>query len=224
MARRPKPLRGSRFPRTGRTMFKRPVSMSYNSVAGGMRTGEKKTIDRTVNSFPADTTGTVNLLNGVATGTDFTERIGRKILIKSIYIQGIVQTLDTVSNNCLNRLIVVLDKQPNGAAPAINDVLVSSNSTEQLNLNNRDRFRILADKRFATAQIDTTATQAFAGSPTCHVVKIYKKCNITTQYSGTTNGIGSLATNAIHMITVGNQVPGSGGNFILSARVRFVDA
>lgn len=184
---------------------------------------EYKTIDLDSTTKVADTTGTVTLLNGVATGDDFTDRDGRRITMTSLYIQGMVTAVDNVTGASLARLIVVYDKQANGAAPAITDVLKAADSYAQINLNNRSRFQIIADKRYALGPMSDTATQAFAGSPSVMPVKIYRKLNLETQYSGTGATIASIATGSLYMLTIGNQGAGGGSNFALSARVRFVE-
>lgn len=185
---------------------------------------EKKVVDVDPATYVADTTGTVTLLNGTAAGTDFTDRIGRKIVMKSLFIRGLVNPVDAVTNHTLARMIVVYDMQTNGAAPTVTDVLKSATSVSQLNMNNRDRFRVLLDKQFQIGKIDDTATQAAQGSPTIHQIKKYKRLNLDVLYNGTTAAVASIATGSVYLITIGNQAAGAGGVFTLSSRIRFVDA
>lgn len=199
------------------------VSSSY-SVYSGTSLNEKKVIDVDPAAYAFDTTGSVTLLNGVATGTDFTDRIGRKIVIKSIYSRGIVFPVDNNVGNTLCRMLIVYDMQSNGSAPAITDVLKSASPASQLNMNNRDRFRVLVDKQWAMGVISDAATTSIAGSPTVFSHKTFKKCNLEVLFNGTTNGIGSIATGAIYRITIGNQIAGNGGTSLISSRIRFADA
>lgn len=185
---------------------------------------ERKTIDVDPASYVCDTTGSVTLLNGVATGTDFTDRIGRKITIKSLYLTGfIAPTDDTITHN-MARIIVVYDMQTNGAAPVVTDVLKSSTSTSQINLQNRDRFRILIDKRYCVAKVDNTATQTFSGAPSMHKVQIYKRLNLETLFGGTAATVGSIQTGSIYLITIGSAAANAGSSFTGSSRVRFLDS
>lgn len=200
---------------------RRNLAMS-RGLYGGVRSGELKTIDIDPAEYVADTTGTVTLLNGVATGTDFTDRIGRKIMMKSIYIQGFCYPVDTTTADTLARLIVVYDTQPNGAAPTIANVLKTANSISQTNLDNRDRFRIIYDKRFAIPTINNTATQTYSYGAN-KVVKLYRKCNLETQFNNTGATITAITTGSLYMITIGNQTANAGGKFALSTRIRFVD-
>jgi len=185
---------------------------------------EKKTIDIDPADYTANTTGTVTLLNGVATGTDFTERVGRKIFMKSLFIRGFVSSIDATTSNTIARLLVVYDKQTNAAAPTITDILKSVDASAQLNLNNRDRFSVLIDKQYALAATDTTATQAFAGSPTVHNVKLFRKLRHEEVFGGTTAAFGSITTGALWMVTLSTVAGNFGGNFHISTRIRFADA
>ena len=183
--------------RTKRAKTVGPVTMAPPRTGGffgvtARRTDEKKVIDTAPASYACDTTGSVTLLDGVATGTDYTQRIGRKILLKSLYITGYVAPpgATTVGSN-IARIILVYDSQTNGAAPIITDVLNSANAADQLNLNNRDRFKVLMDKRMALGEINTVATQSYSANPSVYNVKKFIRLNHDVQYSGTTNAIGS---------------------------------
>lgn len=172
-------------------------------------------------SYACDTTGTVTLLNGVATGTDFTNRIGRKVCWKSILIQGVLSYETSAQAASLSRVMLVYDSQPNGALPAITDVLLAATSTAPLNLNNRDRFRVIMDKRVVLGQVSNTATQSFATQSVAEVRK-YKKLNMETIFDGTTAAIADVQSGSIFMLTVGNAA--NCGILVASIRSRFNDA
>ena len=86
---------------------------------------ELKTIDNQVGLAPTQTGSSVSLLNGVATGTDYTNRIGRKIILKSILLRCSMYNDTTTSdpNGDVVRVLVVSDSQTNGAAPSVGDIL-----------------------------------------------------------------------------------------------------
>jgi len=169
------------------------------------------------------TAGTVTLLNGVATGTDFTNRIGRKVCWKSILMNGVLTPTDATSNVSLARIMLVWDSQPNGALPAITDVLNAAVPTAPMNLNNRDRFRVLLDKRFVLGPYNTTATQSVA-SNIIREHHMYKKINLETIFDGTTNAIGDIQSGSLFLLTIGNQTSPEGANWTASIRLRFTDA
>lgn len=185
---------------------------------------EKKVIDVDPGNLNVTTTGTVTLINGVATGTDFTDRVGRKIIMRSVYVRGIIFPDDFSTLNSLARIMLVYDMQANGAAPAITDILKSATSVSQLNLNNRDRFRVLMDKQWVLGAIDNTATQSVAGSPTVHALKKFTRLNHEVLFNGTGATVASIATGALYLVTVGTQAAGAAATTTISTRVRFEDA
>lgn len=178
-------------------------------------------VDTAEATYIADTTGTVTLLNGVATGTDFTNRIGRKVCWKSILIQGYISPETVAQGPTLCRVMLVYDSQPNGALPAITDVLLTSSATAPMQLNNRDRFKILWDKRIVLGLVSNVATTSVADRTVAEVRK-YKKINLDTIYDGTTNAIADVQSGSIFMLTVGATA--NGGLLAVTIRCRFVDA
>jgi len=211
--------RSSRYSRS--TALAPPRTGGYFGTS--MRSiSEAKVKDVDPASYNTDTTGTITLMNGIATGSDFTDRIGRKILMKSIYIRGVFRMEGTNALSTLSRLLLVYDMQTNGVAPAITDILKSANSQSQLNLNNRDRFKILMDKQVAIGGQDIAA--GGYGSPTTVALKKFKKCRLETIYGGTLSTVGSINTGALWLISIGDQAAGSAAEFAGSIRVRFIDA
>lgn len=194
-------------------------------------------IDSTTALTDVTTAGSFRLLNGTTLGTDFTNRIGRKIIITSIQLRHMIQLENALNTNLAAtatggqscRMIVFVDNQPNGATPSVADLLVEALPTSMLNLNNRDRFRILIDKAwyFDPFIISLTATQAVAPmSRTGIYYKKYKKCNIETIYNaGNAGTIGDINSGAIYCFWIGQYV--NGVNLNVSAnqceRLRFVD-
>jgi len=196
---------------------------------------EKKVADLGPAQLSMNTTGTFTLLAAPVPGSDFTNRIGRKTLIKSVYIRGIVTAeladqdgpVVGISGAQLGRMIIFADMQPNGAAPIVTDLLTSANSTAQLNLNNRDRFRIYCDKCFAIEAYaySTTAGASVASLSNAYNVKKFKKLNLETIYNaGTAGTIADIQSGALYMLTIGNRAAGTDDcTAALSTRVRFVD-
>lgn len=188
--------------------------------------GELKVNDIASGVYAGDTAGTVTLLNGIAQGDDFNNRTGRKITMKSIYIRGFVAPADDSSGPNLARLIVFYDSQSNGTTPTITQVLTASSSVSHLNLDNRDRFKILHDSQYVQGHIDNTATQSFAQSPGPHPIKVYiriPKAYQNTTYNNTGATAGVVATGGLWMLTIGYNVTSLDSNFIVSTRLRFLD-
>lgn len=119
---------------------------------------EVKFIDTSVNVNP-NATGTVLLLNACVEGSDYNNRIGRKIELTSVEYSlvfaggtGDLGTGATYPENIdVGMFSLVYDKQSNGAAPAWSDVYTVSGSVispfSHRNVNNLDRFVVLATDR-----------------------------------------------------------------------------
>lgn len=185
---------------------------------------EQKVVDTAQANYACDTTGSVTLLNGVANGALFTERIGRKICMTSVQIRGLIYPQDTITTDNAFRVMIVYDSQPNGALPAVTDVLLAATATSMLNLNNRDRFKVLMDKQGVCGAQDTaTATATFNRNPGVINVKKWLKLNHETVFDGATAAIGDVQTGSLFLLTIGVQAVGGGSLLTASLRVRFTD-
>jgi len=186
---------------------------------------ELKYADIAAASYVCDTTGSVTLLNGIAVGDDNTSRDGRQITMKSVQLCGRVNNVDDTANDTLARVMLVWDNANNSAAalPAITDILSASTSESFPKIDNAQRFTILYDGRFAVGAKSAAVDAAVAGSPTVHLLSVYKKINQVSQYSGTTNTIGSIQNGSLLLVTIGDQAAGAGGSATLAARIRFTD-
>lgn len=196
---------------------------------------ERKVNDIDSTTYQVNTTGSVTLLCNPQLGSDMNNRVGRKITMKSAYIRGFVATqpgLGLTSSACpaqKARFILFIDTQPNAAAPAVTDILKEAVPSSQLNLNNRDRFRVLKDKMFVfdPYTLSTTATQSYA-SMTNQIrnFKCYKKINLEVIFNATNGGtIADINSGALYMLWVGSTATGTtDANAVLTTRVRYVDA
>ena len=157
------------------------------------------------------------LLNGCIQGSDATNRIGRKIVIKSLLLRGDVRLSTTSVGGSPVRILVVYDKQANATAPAITDILDVDAYTGRMNLNNRDRFVILMD--FITDPISINGNF-------CQNVKIYKKCNLESVFnSGNAGTVGDITSGSIYLFAAqtGN-ITTANASFVFRSRIRFLDS
>lgn len=201
-----------------------PRTGGFYGVGVRRRMNEKKTIDIDSTSSNITSTAAVTLISGVATGTDFTDRIGRKIILNSLYVRAYLRPEDDGCANNTVRLAIVYDMQTNGAAPAYTDIFKQATTTAQLNLNNRDRFKILYDKLFALGAVQTTATQAFSNGHNQFSFKKYIKLRHEMIFSGTTAAVGSIQTGAMWIVWLGENAAGNGATLGWTSRIRFSDA
>lgn len=188
-----------------------------------MPQGEVKIIDTALAAYPCTATGSVTLLSGLATGTDYTGRLGRRIQMMHAEIRGWLIPDDATTNSNLARLLLVLDHQPSGALAAVTDILQASDSTSMYNINNKNRFEILWDQEYAMAATKDVVNQAFAGSPTTWSVNEVIPIRDQATYSGTGATIASVSSNAVLLVSIGTNIATDATNANLTARISYMD-
>lgn len=140
----------------------------------------------------AEVPATGGQLNLVPTGQLANTRIGRKFWIKSIQMRGTIlhHNNGTTDNAGIAYMYLVLDKQCNGAAAGVSDVMTSTQlATARVKIENTDRFRII--KRWVFEKKFNAGVQSAWGDER-HAVDWYKKCNILIDFA-VDNTDGSLA-------------------------------
>lgn len=180
------------------------------------------------------------LLNGLKLGTAAFNRIGNKIAMKSLYwsvafglsATDADPTVDLTNLNVPLRTMVVYDKQPNGATFVLGDLLSAFSGLDNAdaraidvnspnNLNNRDRFIVLSDKRYILSSAVTTN----------RLIKKYKRLNTAVSYkSGATAGdITDITSGALFFLCwfdadmAGKTDPSYGVTMRGDIRLRFQD-
>lgn len=127
-------------------------------------TQELKWFDRALagHIFGASTGVNLVRLNDVPAGLDATARVGRKIYMTRLQLNGHLQRLWSTSNDAHNediwlRFNIVYDKQPNGVTPTAAQLFSqpTSPATSFTNLDNRDRFIWLAEKNVQMSPVRT---------------------------------------------------------------------
>jgi len=179
-------------------------------------------------------------LGGPVQGAAPYQRVGQKIMNKSIHIRGIVVNSAT-STEDLGRILVVYDRQPNGAVPTYATLIASyiaagtsaSTAYDGINMNNRERFKVLCDEQFRfpactntsgvltnLAQIDATGNTAAAK---WNFERFIRLKDLVTHFNTTNGGgIGDVTTGALLMFVV-SQGNDSCWTFNWSSRLRFDD-
>lgn len=186
---------------------------------------EKKFFDTALN-FTFDTTGEVpatGQLTLVPQGVTESTRVGRSMTVKSIQIRAecvYTPAADTVgATGCY--LLLVLDKQANGAAAAITDVLTSNDMrTAMINLANSERFYIL--KRWDFVMQAGAGVQTAFGKDVKQI-EYFKKCNYTVEYSSTTGAITEIKSNNIFLLAGCDNQTDDSVSCNGTARLRFTD-
>lgn len=179
--------------------------------------GELKAVDVSIAASPCDTTGGVTLLNGLARGDDINQRNGREVLLKSIEIR--LRNLVTAGTGTeqTHRVCIVYDRQSNGAAPTIADILSAPNVLYPRNLENRRRFKILYDRAF------TLNATGEPGGERFH--KFYRRlAHPVTFNTGNAGTIADITMGSLYLITMGTNAPGATAGICTGrCRVRYED-
>jgi len=159
-------------------------------------------------------------LNAVSQGATSYNRIGSKILIKSIDVRFQLYLAGSAPANVACRYMIVYDHQPNGAFPTIANILSdniggATNFLSQINMANRSRFVVLRDRMIAFQ----------AGSDGTRICKEFIKTKLETQYSATTGAIGDITSGALYLLAFAST--SAAANFVMLAdchsRIRFFD-
>ncbi len=158
--------------------------------------------------------GAILLLNGLAQGNDTDDRDGDQVEFTSIQIRFQARA-DTAGDENMIRVMLIQDRQTNGALPDVSDVLQKVTQFAILNsplkLTNKFRFRVLYDR---ICEINDSGHNGVFKSS-------YKKLSVKARYTGATNAITDINTNSIFSIVIGNTTDGAYNFFV---RLRFTDS
>lgn len=183
------------------------------------RGGEIKFIDVNINlTMPlgAATFSAAQLLNGCVQGTEATQRVGRRINLKSLYMRYTGELNATTTGSSPYRVLVVYDKQTNAAAPLITDVLLADSFHAPNNLSNRDRFVTLVDHVTVTMDNDGPSTVADV---------IYRKINLETMFNtGNAGTVGDITSGSIYIFVAQcGKLIALAPSFVYRSRIKYTD-
>lgn len=220
-------------------------SLTRTRIVPTSRVGEKKTCDTFVQNHVIDNTGAFYLLNGIQEGASFYNRVGRRIQMKSLRFIANYDITGTgtgagTGNQEYHRIMLIYDRQPNGNFPAPADILLTYNdagATEtttfsHLNMNNAERFQILADIRNYIPDNASTGTTNYAQSindpkkSEFNIDRYIQLRGAETHYKSSTNpaAIGDISSGALYLFFVGNQDTAvSQYTLYFSSRIRYSD-
>lgn len=196
------------------TMYRRPLSSRPISLFQSKQTQEWKNQDSsgTIAGLTTNAFGAGQILNGIQQGTSANARVGRSALFKSLQFR--FQLGDSTTPGIVPvRVLIVYDKQSNGALPLITDILAQNNFTSPMNLDKANRFLILCDKIFESPNSSNTVGQYF------------RKMSLETMWSGIGATIADITTGAIVAFAATPGQPTTGlASIIYTTRVRYLDS
>ncbi len=195
------------------------------------RPGEIKFHDLDVDDAVVATGGTIaeDSLLTIPEGIGEEQRIGRKITVVSVHMNWNILLPDTATaNECTDtvRVIVYVDKQTNGAAPVVLDLLELADWQSFRNISNAQRFTFLLDQMVnvnCTAGSGRGATDTLSYGNNNRTLRWNKKLELPIIYddSAATGAITTICCNNIGILTISRAGFAAFGSRI---RVRYSDA
>lgn len=197
----------------GRERGRMRIAGFYGRYSGA--TPETKFFDQDINDAAVIANGTIftnasaeSSLLRIAQGNTESTRIGRKITIKSILWRWeltLIATANESNTNDVVRIILYLDKQTNGAAAGITDILETDDFQSFNNLANKSRFRTLMDKTIvmnSSAGSGRGTTDSLSFGAHQRVGTFFKTCNIPIEYdnAATDGSLATIRSNNINML------------------------
>lgn len=196
--------------RGGGNMISRTMQRIFNTRTNPVYPRpEKKFLDNVITPT-VTSTGNVIPLNTIVQGIGSNQRIGAQCATSNVYYNYVIRQGGTPTSTAL-RIILLWDREPNGVAPAITDVLAVSSVTSPMNLLNRNRFVVLDDDR------DTLSTNG----EQIEFVTDFRKIN---QLSTFTDATGTAQTGGLFLLYLSDQPAGVTAPTLSGTwRVRFMD-
>ncbi len=200
----------------------------YGRFAHASNGHELKFHDVNLDDAVISATGTVTpSVNLIAQGVTESERVGRRCTIKSIFWRWecnlpAVDAQALPDNGDVVRFIMYVDKQANGAAAAVTDILESADHLSFNNLSNSGRFRTLYDYNMVM-NYDTLASDGagvVSSAFRTYRGKFYKKCNIPLEFDASTGAITEIRSNNIAVLLISRS---GKAVFVSKIRLRFND-
>lgn len=152
----------------------------------------------------------IDTVNVIAQGTTQSERIGRKVVISKILFKYTIDLPKAASSDGAEsdivRLIMYQDKQCNGAAAVLADILTAADPRAFRALDNVGRFTILMDRTEVLNPV------SFAGNGTANDAgevyrfrKFYQNCAIPIEFDSTTGAITEIKSNNIGILILSEK-------------------
>lgn len=174
----------------------------YSKFTNG---GELKFHDLDIDDATIAANGTIAQAscNIIAQGVTEVQRVGRKCTIRSINWRFNIRLPEGVASSTTAdtvRVMVYHDKQTNGAAATVTQILEADNYQSFNNLSNKSRFRTLMDRTY-DLNTDLSGDGTTVDSPRFNINdSFYKKCNIPIEFDATTGAITEQRSNNIGVL------------------------
>jgi len=153
-------------------------------------------------------------------GANANNRLGRKILVKSIFVRGRVWATSGMTGAAFFRMIILQDREPNGALPTIANIMTDDEIVGLMNLNNGQRYKVLGE-------IDLGGEGMSLANRIGFLFQRYIKTNFVIHYkdgAGAGDATDILANGVYAVLYIGGGTMGAAScNLISNFRLRFLD-
>lgn len=209
--------RGRRFAaqRASRAAFAARKRFGSRYVRAARDVMELKSIDVSATTA-VNTTYSVALLNGIATGDDIASRDGRRVTMRSVQIRAINYVDSGTGIDQVHRVLLVQDKQTNGAALTVGDVIDSASYgvLANRNMSGRERFVVLMDKTFDLSEVASEKSKISW--------EFYRKLSLPVIYNNTGSAVTDIASGSLYLLFLGTVAAGGqAGSCFWNCRIRF---
>lgn len=172
-------------------------------------------------------------LNAVTNGSELYQRVGRKIYMKSLHFRGAFQP-NAAANEQVGRVIIYYDSQPNAAAPTVAALIQDSNAAaastvfSEINLINRQRFKILRDYQVLLGGVNAVAaTVEVVPDPIKNSLNVdffIKLKGLETIFNAVNGGtIADISSGSIGMVFFGDAAADLHWQLNWQSRLRYYD-
>lgn len=183
-------------------------------------TKQRGYVDLANATYSLNTTGSIGLIATVAQGAATTQRIGKRIQLKSVQVRGMAY-VDSATTITHWAIMVVYDNKPTGSLPAITDILDSASSFSFTKNDNQGRFSILMRRQGVLTGVGTAPVSGNEAYDINEFVKVNRPCVFK---SAGTGAIGDIEEGALYYVTVGMTASGTADGAVhLGFRTTFKD-
>lgn len=166
---------------------------------------EKRYALSELSALALNTSWSFSILNNVIQGGTAQSREGNECNFFRLEMSGLIQTAAVVGGSAVCRMLVVQDRQANGATFAATDLFYDQTDIWSLfNVPLMHRFSVLFDKT-----IDLNSYAANSSNITYRSFKKNKKIKVKTSYNGNVGTIADIEKNSIYFIYASNIAAGT---------------
>jgi len=163
---------------------------------------EIKHLQTTGNNAVSTTMQVADLCYQITQGSGVSNRIGNEILIKNVQVRGhVTASTTTVLQHC--RLVLIYDKQPNGAYPAFTDIYLAASCDSLPRLDIANRFIIFKEWYFPIEGY-VTASITGGGISSSYLIDENIPVNCPIKYGANAGAVADLRSGNLFFMQIGD--------------------